>query len=374
MSSASSFRDCFKPVSFSQLNGWQEDDHLAAFCCFKVSALAMIEAAPKTKSPLKTKSLGISTTDLLAVGKKAITCSIQTIAEARLFFENNFCLFQYSDPAESGFLTGYFEPEVAASRVKTTRFKYPIYQRPNDLVELDSNNRPATIDADYVFGRQTSNGIVEYFDRGEIQDGALDGQNLELFWLDDPVDLYHIHIQGSARLSFVDGSHTRISYAAKSGHPYTSIGSILVKSGEMSLKDITMQSIKAWLYQNSSRRSEILGKNRSFIFFRTADEWNNNSGPIGAAGVSLTSERSLAIDHKLYSFGLPFWVETFDNFVDSDHRLKKLLIAQDTGSAIVGTLRGDYFVGSGVEAGRIAGQIKHRATLRVLVPNPAQGL
>ncbi len=325
------------------------------------------------KTPYETKSLGVSALDLLAIGQKALTHTVQTSTEAKLFFEDNFCPYQYCESSKTGFLTGYFEPEVSASTVKTAQYKYPIYQKPEDLIELDDTNRPTTMQGDYAFGRQTENSIVEYFDRGEIQNGALAGLDLELFWLEDPVDVYYIHIQGSARLSFENGSYKRISYAAKSGHPYTSVGSILVRLGEMKLEEVTMQSIKTWLNQNSSRRNEILSGNRSFIFFQTFDESIYNSGPIGAAGVSLTSARSMAVDHNMYSFGLPFWVETDENFVDSNHRFKKLLIAQDTGSAIVGAQRGDYFVGSGKEAGMIAGQIKHRACLKVFVPNSKQG-
>ena len=367
MLSGSSLHECFEPLSFKQLDGWQKDDHLAAFNCFKVSAKRMVE------TPYKTKSLGVSALDLLAIGQKAITHTAQTSAEAKLFFEDNFCPFQYCDSSKPGFLTGYFEPEVSASKIKTAQYRYPIYRKPEDLIELDDTNRPTMMHRDYAFGCQTANGIVEYFDRSEIQNGALEGLSLELFWLEDPVDLYYIHIQGSARLSFENGSHTRVSYAAKSGHPYTSVGSILVRLGEMKLEEVTMQSIKTWLNQNSSRRNEILSGNRSYIFFQTFNQSNFNSGPIGAAGVSLTSARSMAVDHKLYSFGLPFWVETDDNFVDSNHRFKKLLIAQDTGSAIVGAQRGDYFVGSGKEAGMIAGQIKHRASLKILLPNSVQG-
>ncbi len=367
MLSASSLHHRFEPLSFKQLDGWQKDDHLAAFNCFKVSAKRMIE------TPYKTKSLGVSTLDLIAISQKAINHTVQTPTEAKTFFEENFCPYQYGDSSKAGLLTGYFEPEVSASRVKTAQYKYPIYRKPDDLIELDDTNRPAAIHHDFAFGRQTAKGIVEYFDRGEIQNGALEGLNLELFWLEDPVDLYYIHIQGSACLRFENGSFTRVSYAAKSGHPYTSVGSILVRLGEMKLEEVTMQSIKIWLNQNSSRQNEIFNGNRSFIFFQTFNQPNINSGPIGAAGVSLTSARSMAVDHNLYSFGLPIWVETKDKFIDSNHRFKKLLIAQDTGSAIVGVQRGDYFVGSGKKAGMIAGQIKHRASMKVFVPNPGQG-
>lgn len=325
------------------------------------------------ETPFETKSLGVSASDLLLASQKAVSHTIQTTSEAKLFFEENFTPYQYCDSSQPGFLTGYFEPEVAASKTKTAQYKYPIYRKPDDLINLDDANRPAALHPDYAFGRQTAHGIVEYYDRGEIQNGALEGLGLEIFWLADPVELYYIHIQGSARLSFEDGSNTRISYAAKAGHPYTSVGGILVRMGEMKLEDVTMQSIKTWLDQNKSRRNEILGGNRSYIFFQIAKQSNSSSGPIGAAGVPLTSARSLAVDRKLYTFGLPFWVETNDKFVESDHRFKKLLIAQDTGSAIVGAQRGDYFVGSGKVSGMIAGQIKNRATLKVLVPNSAQG-
>ncbi|MCP4073213.1 MAG: transglycosylase [Hyphomicrobiales bacterium] len=356
-----------EPLSFDQLAGWQDEDHLAAFSCFRLSAGKM------HNSPYKTKSMGVSAGDLMKIGNKSLDLSITSAAEAKRFFEENFRPYQYPGRGYHGFLTGYFEPELAASRRPTSRFRFPVYRRPDDLIALDDANRPANMDATFVFGRQTKSGIEEYYDRGQIQNGILEGQNLELAWMEDPVDVFFIHIQGSARLHFDDGSRIGISFAAKSGHPYTPIGKILVDRGELDLEDVTMQSIRSWIDSNSDKQDELLAENRSYIFFQISDHPGSELGPIGAAGVALTAGRSLAVDHKIHTFGTPFWVETRNRFVGSSRPFRRLLISQDTGSAIIGGQRGDLFTGSGREAGLFAGQIKHAASMNIFVPNPEQG-
>ncbi len=355
------------PVAFSNIKKWRDDDHLAAYNCFRRSARRMMQ------KPYTTKQLGIDANDLAVVAKIADETIINDGETARQFFEFNFTPHSLASKPFNGMLTGYYEPELSASLTRTDKFKYPLYSRPDDLIDLDETNRPATIEQNFMFARKTNGAIIKYFTRHQIQNGALDNRGLELVWLDNPIDVFFTHIQGSARLTLEDGTFIRVSYAAKSGHPYTAIGKLLVEAGHFKLEDITMQSIRDWLKENPSKRDDLFAQNQSYIFFQITDQPDIQLGPVAAASVALTAGRSMAIDHRLHTFGSPIWVATKDNFVGQNKTFSRLLIAQDTGSAIVGRQRGDLFVGSGREAGIFAGQIKHAASMIVFVPNSHSG-
>jgi membrane-bound lytic murein transglycosylase A len=289
--------------------------------------------------------------------------------EARGFFERWFipCLVSPA-PQDHGFVTGFYEPVARASPVRTETFRYPLYARPPDLIELTAENRAAGMDPSCRFGRATSSGIVEYYDRAAIEKGALAGRGLEIAWLSDPVDLFFIHVQGAARLQMTDGGTVRVTYAAKSGHPFTGPGGILRDLGEIPAQEITMQSIRAWLDSHPGRRDEILHRNRSFIFFREAPVDDPALGPVAAAKVPLTPGRSIAVDRELHTFGTPFFIDAPSLAAFDGSPFRRLMIAQDTGSAIVGAARGDLFTGSGHEAGEIAGVIRHPADFYALLP------
>ena len=351
------------PVSFSQIDHWREDDHLAAYNCFRLSAQRF------AKKPYKTKKLQVSAKHLSAIAQKALQQKFSNGLAARKFFEANFTPHKFVSHSFAGMLTGYYEPELTASRTRTARYKYPLYRRPEDLVDLNETNRPADIERSFAFGRQSPSGIEKFYDRQQIHEGALSNRGLELVWLDNPIDVFFIHIQGSARLTFEDGTFMRVSYSAKSGHPYTAIGKVLVEAGHLQLEDVTMQKIRHWLRANPKQIHKIFAHNRSYIFFQETDRTNIYSGPVAAAGVPLTAGRSLAIDHRLHTFATPIWVRTKENFVAQNKPFSRLLIAQDTGSAITGSQRGDLFVGSGHEAGLFAGQIKHPISMTILAPN-----
>lgn len=201
-------------------------------------------------------------------------------------------------------------------------------------------------------------------------DGALDPEGLELVWLKDPIEAYFIHVQGSARLKLPDGSSMRVGYAGKSGHPYTGIGRLLVQRGEGTPDDFTMSGLKSWLRANPEQRDALFRQNQSYIFFREIKGATIEDGPIGAAGLPVIAGRSLAVDNRYISYGLPVFVST--NAPDLDQPkspFRRLMIADDTGSAIRGPSRGDIFVGSGEDAGRLAGDIRHPATFTMLLPN-----
>ncbi len=357
-------------LSYAQIAGWRDDDHALAFAAFLRSAHQIVETPP-TK-----RHRAIDLNALVAVAHRAILSGPMTAQTARRFFEEHF------EPARidaAGFVTGYYEPELAASPVRTGQFPVPIHKRPPDLIDVDGGNRPAGWDPEIRFGRQTEDGIEPYFDRAAIEDGALAGKGLELAWLADPVDAYFVHIQGSARLRMAGGGLERIAFDGKSGHAYTSIGKLAVERGYLSVAAADKAGLETWLRQNRQDGRQLMQQNRSYIFFRQTPPAPLEQGPIGAAGIPLTAGRSLAIDRKLVTFHTPLWVDAA-GIPDPDAptgaaatHFRRLMIAQDTGSAIVGPARGDLFYGSGKEAGDRAGRVRHRAAMTLLLPKPVSG-
>jgi len=339
-----------------------------AFDAFRRSA-----ARDRTK-PYRTGSLGIRASDFDAAFEAALASPFLDDAASRLFFETWFSPFSVRpDDRPRGFVTGFYEPEADASPVRTERFRFPILSRPPDLVDIDDTNRPEDLDPYLAFGRRKPDGrIVEYDDRRGIEQGSLSGLGLEIAWLEDPVDVFFIHVQGAARLRMPDGLR-RITYAAKSGQRFTGPGHLLAAMGEIAREQVTMQSIRDWFRAHPDRVDEILWQNRSFIFFREAPVEDASLGPVAAAKVPLTPRRSIAVDRLLHTFGTPFFVHAPDLAAFGAAPFAQLMIAQDTGSAIVGPARGDLFAGSGDAAGAIAGVVKHDADFFALVPRAALG-
>jgi membrane-bound lytic murein transglycosylase A len=222
------------------------------------------------------------------------------------------------------------------------------------------------------FGRRGPEGIEAYPDRAAIEAGGLAGQGLEIAWLADPVDAYFVHVQGSARLRMTDGRLMRLTFDGKSGQPYTSIGRLAVERGWLKPESADKAGLEAWLKANREGGRALMRENRSFIFFRETPELSPSEGPVGAAGVPLSSGRSLAVDRSLWTFHLPVWVAAeLDDPERPGRPFRRLMVAQDTGSAIVGPARGDLFIGSGDRAGTVAGRIRHAARMIALVPRPA---
>ncbi|MEN0087301.1 MAG: MltA domain-containing protein [Pseudomonadota bacterium] len=357
----------FVRLGWDDLPGWQDDDHGAAFQAFLTTAK---RAATK---PYKTRTLGVDGARLRDIGNVAIELGDVSSDAARRFFEEHFEPYRL-DVTLGGHLTGYYEPVVSASRERTPTHTFPILRRPDDLVDLDETNRPVHL-ADHIrFGRRLPDGSVDaYFERSEIEgDGAHNGvlanRGLELAWVEDPMDAYFVHIQGSARLALTDGSEMRITYAAKSGHDYSSIGKALLAKAELASDDLTMASLRRWFRDNSERRTHITWLNRSYIFFEEVQIDDPALGPIAEAKVPLSPGRSLAVDRTLHTYGTPIFV-----MADGSDRVlqgssNRLVIAQDTGSAIVGPARGDLFVGTGDAAGELAGAINCPARFVVLMP------
>lgn len=352
----------FRPVDFSQLPGWGEDRPAGAFEAFRRSAHRVL-----TK-PYKTGSLGIAFSAFEPAYAGARNIQALGDTAARRFFEQHFVPAHIGLGAEKGLVTGFYEPEVEASPVRTPHFTAPLLARPDDLVDVDDSNRPLGMDPYLAFARQTETDLVEYHDRPAIEAGAVADKKLEIAWLADPVDAFFIHVQGAARLVMPDGSMQRVTYAAKSGQRFTAIGRVLADLGEIPLKDVTMQSIRAWLKAHPGRVAEILQQNRSYIFFRMAPVEDPGLGPVAAAKVPLTAGRSIAVDRLLHTFGTPFFIDAPALTAFDGAPFRRLMIAQDTGSAIVGPARGDLFAGSGDAAGEIAGVVRNDADFYALVP------
>ncbi|RUW57917.1 murein transglycosylase A [Mesorhizobium sp. M7A.F.Ca.US.008.03.1.1] len=359
----------FVEKAFGDLPGWDDDDHSAAFAAFRRSAFHVL-----TK-PYRSGALGVDFDAFADACADARTVSpanrspVLTRGEARAFFERHFVPALISaENAGAGLVTGFYEPQVEASPVRTDRFSVPLLSRPADLVDIDQSNRPAGLDPYLAFARQTPAGPVEYPDRGEIERGALNGKGLEIAWLADKVDAFFIHVQGAARLAMTDGRLARVTYAAKSGQRFTGPGKILSELGEIPLAEVTMQSIRAWFKAHPDRVDEILWQNRSYIFFRPADVEDAALGPIAAAKVPLTPGRSIAVDRLLHTFGTPFYIDAPTLTAFDAKPFRRLMIAQDTGSAITGPARGDLFAGSGDAAGEIAGVVRNAADFYALIP------
>jgi membrane-bound lytic murein transglycosylase A len=228
------------------------------------------------------------------------------------------------------------------------------------------------MDPSYVFAHRNAGGISPYPDRGEIDRGYLDGKGLEIAWAKSKVDLFFVHVQGAARLRYPDGSLGRITYAAKAGHPFSPVGRLLIDRGEIARADISMQSIRDWLNAHPDQIDEVLWHNRSYIFFREAAVDDIDAGPIAAAKVPLVAGRSLAVDRLIHTFGFPFFIRSESlTHLDDSRPFQRLMLALDTGSAIVGPARGDIFTGSGYDAGELAGTVRNDADFYILVPKAA---
>ena len=358
----------FQRRRFSDLPGWDAANPVPAFAAFRSGSEAFLAGS------VRTGTLGIDAEAFRPAAAKALDVAAASDLEARAFFETAFVPLRIvpggaaPDDPEPGFVTGYYEPVLDASPVRTDRFRFPLYAPPPDLVKIDDVSRPPGFDPSYRFARRKSCGLLdEYPDRAAIEAGYLRGKGLEIAWLEDPVEIFFVHVQGSARLRFPDGGIVRVGYAAKSGQPFTAIGRILVDEGELTLAEADMKGICAWLAAHPDRMRPLFDRNRSYIFFARTDVADPALGPVGAAGVPLTALASIAVDRVLATFGVPYFIAAPTLAIDG-RPFARPMIAQDTGSAILGPARADIFVGSGDKAGLIAGGIRHKADFTLLAP------
>jgi membrane-bound lytic murein transglycosylase A len=283
------------------------------------------------------------------------------------FFELNFTPYQTfnQDGTESGLITGYYEPLLRGSRARTARYRYPVYGIPDDLLVLDLASVYPDLKNMRLRGRLEGRRVVPYFNRAEIEQGAAAVAGKEIVWVDDPVELFFLQIQGSGRVRLESGEVIMVGYADQNGHPYRSVGRLLVDRGELPLEQASMQGIKAWARQHPDKLQEVLNYNASYVFFRERPP--GLPGPLGALGIPLTPRRSIAVDPRFIPLGAPVFVVT--TAPNSKQPLIRLMVAQDTGGAIRGAVRADFFWGFGEEAEREAGRMRQPLRMWVLLPN-----
>jgi membrane-bound lytic murein transglycosylase A len=336
------------PLSFEDLAGFGEDDHLAAFRVFAQSCACIAEkTAPLRKGAAASPALE-------AIAHAALRQEVLNAAQAKRFFQTHFrpfrVLAKFPATDNEGFLTGYYEPIVEGSLTPSRDFTAPVLARPDDL-----------------------DCLAPYFHRAAIEAGAIDSHTAPLVWLHDHVEVFLVQVQGSARVRFADGKVARLVYAGRNGQPYTSIGRGLIESDEIAEADMSLAALKHWIRAHGQNQGDaglvLMQRNKSYVFFALQEDNDPAVGPAGGQGTGLMALRSIAIDRAIWPYGLPFWINARLPWQSSSPSpFRRLMIAQDTGSAILGPARVDIFFGSGDDAGARAGDIRHAGGIVVLLP------
>lgn len=342
-----------KITSWSMLPGWQHENLLPAWDTF-------IQSCKSLERRSSWQTVCMQATTIQHTNEQVI----------RDFLENHFTPYQVTnaDGTTTGLATGYYEPLLKGSRKYTNRFRYPIYSPPDNLLTIELKDaQPGTSEAS-LRGRLQERKIIPYYTRAEIENNRNLLKGKELLWVDDEVELFFLQIQGSGRIVLENGETIKIGYADHNGYPYRSIGKILIDQGELPAWQVSMQSIKQWGRQNPKKLKSLLQQNARYIFFRELPP--DLTGPIGALGVPLTAGRSLAIDPDNIPLGAPVYLST--TWPNTTQPLNRLMIAQDTGSAIKGGVRADFFWGHSPEAQVQAGKMKQQAQMWVLLPKQYQ--
>jgi len=358
-----------EPVAFSALDGWNGDDLAAALVAFGRSCSPILKRDPA--SPFG---------DDPRTGSNALwQDACRAAAElpdgrdaARAFFESWFQAYAVSGGgSQDGLFTGYYEPLLAGSLEPGPNGTVPLRRPPGDIVTVELGQFANDLAGRRVRGRVDGDRLMPYFSRGEIERGALDGRDLELIWVDDPIEKFFLQIQGSGLVRLADGRTLRVGYADQNGRAYRPIGRDLVEAGELGREEVSLQTIAAWLRANPGRAEAMMDNNASYVFFQLLGEAGELEGPLGAQGVPLTPERSLAVDRRFVPYGTPVWLETEAPFPHATRPFKRLMIAQDTGGAIKGAVRGDVFWGAGDLAEFVAGHMNSRGRYYLLLPKAA---
>lgn len=338
-------------VAWSRVPAWDDDAHAQAWPALLQTCASRVGTQP----------------DWVAICRAAQTQAAPSDAVAKQFFETWFVPHRVygAEGADEGLITGYYEPLLFGKRQRDARFRYPLYQPPRDLLTIDLTAIYPELRGKPLRGRLRDGRVVPYLSRAEIetQNDALTGH--ELLWVDDPLALFFLQIQGSGRVRLPDDTTVAVGYADQNGHPYVPVGKCLIDKGLIPAAEVNLVSIRAWLRANPTRANEMLNCNPSYIFFRERD-LSPEQGPIGALGVSLTTLRSIAVDANIIPLGSPVWLTT--TLPANGASLRQLVFAQDTGGAIRGPVRADLFCGRGMEAEELAGAMKQRGSLWVLLP------
>ena len=342
-------------ASWADLPGWSEDNLVGAWPAFLQSCRA-----------LASKPQWLLWRGACEEAKKINSSDSASVFR---FFEAHFAPYLLTNPdgTTSGLVTGYYEPLLQGSRTRSSTYSQPVLGVPNDLLTIDLGEVLPDLKNMRLRGRLQGNKVIPYYSRADITLREQDFADRVLLWVDDAVELFFLQIQGSGRVKLPDGKLVRIGYADQNGHPYQSIGRVLIDQGELKLEQASMQGIQAWARANPKKLNDVLNANPSYVFFReVADTGSKDVGPQGALGVPLTAERSIAVDPRYVPLAAPVFISTTQP--NSTAPLQRLMMAQDTGGAIRGVVRADFFWGFGAEAGRQAGRMKQSGQMWVLLP------
>lgn len=354
-----------EPLRFTELSGWRQDDPRGALSAFRASCGKIRKGTDLVDPPRPVF------TALKRVCRQAARLPGRLSEKrARAFFEREFRPLHVAPLASpQGFLTGYYEPEVAGSLTRTDDYATPLYRRPPDLILEAPPQAGVPANRGKAF-REEKGERVPYYDRAAIEDGALAGKGLEVAWIRDPADAFFAAIQGSLRVRLPDGRLLRLNYDGHNGQPYTPIGRILVEKGIVPREKMSMDAIRAYIAGHPEEGKALMRENRSYVFFRVADQLSATDGAVGAQGLPLAAGRSIAVDRRIHVYGTPVFIDAELPLAadGSAQSFRRLTIAQDTGSAIIGPARADIFFGAGSEAGSTAGRVRHPGSFAVLVP------
>lgn len=354
-------------TSFSDLKGWNTSDPANALAAFLRSCGVLTQIAPGL--PLGGAAYAGTVADWRDVCAQAMAVARSDNSAARTFFAAAFVPYRVSQEGSEGLFTGYYEPELKGSRTRHGRYQTPLYGVPSDLVTVDLGLFRDMLKGQRLAGRVIAGRLAPYPARADIERDGVPAK--ALFYVDDPVDAFFLQIQGSGRIVLDDGSIVRAAYGAQNGRPYTAIGAILVQRGELKREDVSAQSIRSWLLSHPAEAPALMDQNASYVFFSEAAIGDPALGPLGTQGVPLTATASLAVDPAVHVLGVPVWLESSAPDADPakpDRAFDALLVAQDTGGAIRGAVRGDVFWGFGGTAGSTAGRMRSQGRLSVLLP------
>lgn len=346
-------------ASFADLPGWQSDD----------PAQALPALLKSCRSIVLRSDIGIAGTarDWQPVCRAAAAIPPGDGTAARQFFETWFTPWRASNgDAPEGLFTGYYEIALRGSRQRDSRYTVPLYHHPADLISVDLGLFRPALKGQRIAGRIDGNRLEPYDDRVAIESGSLDRRGLEFLWVDDAVDAFFLAVQGSGRVTLPDGRVVRVGYDGSNGRPYVSIGRVLAETG-VPVEQISLAYLRQWIASHPAEGRALMDRNPSYVFFREM----TGDGPMGSEGVALTPGRSLAIDPAFIPYGVPIWLDTSDP-IEPSGRLRRLLVAQDSGGAIKGPVRGDIFFGFGPDAERHAGEMKGRGSWWLLLPKTVQ--
>ncbi len=364
-----------KKTSFSALKGWRYDNHAEAFSAYMKSCARLVGSG--NKNHLRPNKNQAKARYIAACRRAAKLGETPGSIQARKFFEKNFTPYRIRwRGSKNGLFTGYYEPEYEGALEPSKKYPVPVLQAPDNLVALaGKTKKPKNFPGGLTSALQHGSKLKPLPSRAGIENGELASIAKPLVWLADPVDAFFLHIQGSGRILLPGGGVMRLGFAGRNGHPYSSIGKVLLKRGILKPNEMSMQSVQKWLRDNKQQARPILQSNKSYIFFREV-MLDAGLGPIGGEGIPLTAGRSMAIDRRFHAYGLPIWVDTAipDEGARNYTKFRRLMMAQDTGAAIKGAIRGDIFFGTGKAAGEVAGRVKEPGRMYLLLPKSGKKL